>query len=296
LLSLLFLQRFQDTGQSLVAIPMSKPFRRVSSFGELLQPKTEDDAAGHTLPQSANAPVTCPPARPETQAQVVDDGIIRRGFVPADPAVEQLIEARQIRGLVHFTPMRNVPSIFEHGLVPRAKLEQRRAQGQLQFDYSDHHRFDGKESNCLSIAFPNGEMFFRKRQERPEWRWVVLVFHPEEILNHTATTFTVSNASRGGVERVSGAEGLQRVFGDSPAHWRCPPDRQAEVRSPRVLGVDLIKVICCHTEDDVKEVRRCATNACLAPSTNGAWRARVEVATSYFGNPRPPKYQDFPHS
>jgi hypothetical protein len=276
---------------------MSFAFKKVSGFGELLQPKADrEGVTDQTSPLGTAPPAISAGTTPALDLTVADNSIVRRASVPSRPAIEQLIEARDIRGLVHFTPMQNVPSILKLGLVPRGQLEQLRWRGQAQFDYSDHHRFDGKESNCLSIAFPNGEMFYRKRQEHPGWKWVVLVFNPEEILNHESTTFTVSNASRSGVERVSGAEGLRRVFGDSPAHWRCPPDRQAEVRVPFVLGVELIKVICCHTEDDVKEVRGLATNARLAPGAHGAWHGDIEVATSYFGNPRPPKYRDFPYS
>lgn len=276
---------------------MSIPFKKVSSFGDLLQPKSGgDDATSQSDSQGTKPPPTSPVKAPAADVKAADRGIIRKGLVSSDPAIKQLIEARNIRGLVHFTPMLNVPSILERGLMPRVQLEQLRARGEAQFDYSDHHRFDGKESNCLSIAFPNGEMFYRKRKEHPQWKWVVLVFHPEEILSHPSTTFTVSNASRGGVDQAAGAEGLQQVFGDSPAYWHCPRDRQAEVRVPRVIGTDLINVICCHTAEDVWAVRALAAGARCQAGEAGLWQGRVELGASYFMNLKPPKYRDCPFS
>lgn len=124
----------------------------------------------------------------------------------------------------------------------------------------------------------------------------MLVFHAEEILNHQSTTFTTSNASRGGIDQAAGVAGLQRLFGDSPAHWHCPRDRQAEVRVPRILGTDLIKVICCHTAEDVWEVRALAARARCKPGKAGLWQGRVELGTSYFMNLKVPKYRDCPYS
>lgn len=60
--------------------------------------------------------------------------------------------------LFHFTDIRNLVSIFEHGLIPRADPR---------FSNLEIHRMDSVRSDgngtCLSVGFPNYKMLYTKR-------------------------------------------------------------------------------------------------------------------------------------
>ena len=78
-------------------------------------------------------------------------------------SIQQVIENRQIKGLVHFTRLENLVSILHNGIVPRSYL----------FDdnipitgmVNDALRLDGKQhGSCFSISFPNWKMFYSYRK------------------------------------------------------------------------------------------------------------------------------------
>jgi len=82
---------------------------------------------------------------------------------------------RGIVHLVHFTPLRNVPSIVERGLLPRAKLDQ----AGIPYASNDEKRLDNfLDASSLSISFPNYKMFYRYRQQDESKHWAVLLLAP----------------------------------------------------------------------------------------------------------------------
>jgi hypothetical protein len=233
--------------------------------------------------------------RPQPQPScAVDDGRIRAGVGRRDPGIMRVIEARRIRGLVHFTPMQNLESILQFGLVPRRELEVLTEQGVTSFTPTDQHRYDGKESTCLSVCFPNAEMFFRKRCEQKSWQWVVLVLAPEDILSHPDTRFSVGNAARSGAERLSGAEGFRRLYEDSPSYQKRPRNPQAEVRVPRIIHPSLITAICCKSATDVWHGRAISNTVRAITGAKQIWE--FKSAAQYFTNPRAFSGWYMPHS
>lgn len=92
--------------------------------------------------------------------------------------IQQFCVERDITLLCHFTRIENLHSILQQGLLGRNLLETRRQQ----FLFNDHDRVDGhKEAICLSISFPNYQMFYSIREEKKETQeandsqWVVLL-------------------------------------------------------------------------------------------------------------------------
>ncbi len=87
------------------------------------------------------------------------------------PDIQAIALEKKIPFLVHFTRAENLPSIMKHGLLP-VQLARERGIEQL---INDTQRLDGRlNGTSLSVAFPNGQMFFKLRNENPDTRWTVL--------------------------------------------------------------------------------------------------------------------------
>lgn len=153
-------------------------------------------------------------------------------------AIREAAKAREIPFLAHFTRTLNLPSIFQHGLVPRASLDDL----QLEAQTNDEYRLDGQlGANCLSVAFPNALMLWKLRQENPGTNWVVLILSPS-ILWEMPCAFCPHNAAANEVTcqpigRFQTAEALNAMFDPLPNINRegqklknyDPTDVQAEV-------------------------------------------------------------------
>ena len=73
--------------------------------------------------------------------------------------IRKFAEEIKIPALVHFTPLGNLASILEHGLLCRTDIDENT-------EINDELRLDGRENTISSsIAFPNSSMFFKYRQE-----------------------------------------------------------------------------------------------------------------------------------
>ena len=71
---------------------------------------------------------------------------IRRAF-------KSIIDERGIDHLVHFTDLRNLESILEHGILTRKELE---SSDIVQALGNGDARFDGnKDATCCSVQYPN---------------------------------------------------------------------------------------------------------------------------------------------
>lgn len=107
--------------------------------------------------------------------------------------------AKKIPLLVHFTRAENVQSIMENGLLP---VSMARENG-IKPVVNDEMRLDGRmNGTSLSIAFPNGSLFYRFRNDNPGVDWVILaisnsVLWSKEVLfcRHNAADCRISNLS-----------------------------------------------------------------------------------------------------
>lgn len=105
--------------------------------------------------------------------------------------IRKYVEAKGIPYLVHFTRTKNLASIFEHGIVPRAQIDD----GTCASEINDHLRLDCQTGAvCLSIAFPNARMLWKLRQENPGTNWAVLVIS-RQVLWEAPCAFCPTNAA-----------------------------------------------------------------------------------------------------
>ncbi len=108
--------------------------------------------------------------------------------------VQSIIRDKEIPFLVHFTNLKNLESIFEHGLVPRDQLHELGSESET----NDEHRIDGHEDSVsLSIAFPNCQMFYKIWQKCDD-QFCLLALDPELLLKHESA-FCKYNAADGAI-------------------------------------------------------------------------------------------------
>ena len=91
--------------------------------------------------------------------------------LPVREQIQEIALSKKIPFLVHFTRSENIPSIMKHGLIPVGI-----ANGLgINPTINDQLRLDGRlNGTSLSIAFPNGQMFYRLRKENPDVSRTVL--------------------------------------------------------------------------------------------------------------------------
>lgn len=108
-------------------------------------------------------------------------------------AIQAHSTARGIPYLLHFTRALNLPTILQHGLYPIGRTHEVGLAPQI----NDQLRLDGhKDSNSVSIGFPNSQMLYKYRMAEPLVDWVILVLHPS-ILWVKDCAFCKHNAADG---------------------------------------------------------------------------------------------------
>ena len=81
--------------------------------------------------------------------------------LPVNEPLKQTIVNREVKRVIHFTPIENLQSIFLHGILPIEELD---SQG-IFYNATDGNRFDGHpQAISLSISFPNYRMLYKKTQ------------------------------------------------------------------------------------------------------------------------------------
>lgn len=134
--------------------------------------------------------------------------------------IQQFCEERGITTLCHFTRIENLRSILQQGLIGRSFL----AKSGQQFFWNDADRADRcPEANCLSISFPNYQMFYgiregMKSEEVNDSQWVVLLLDAK-VLWDLDCAFCQRNAASNAVRFIplderKKPEALKGMFDD----------------------------------------------------------------------------------
>ena len=141
-------------------------------------------------------------------------------FQDRESQIHQICQERAIKTLCHFTRIENLPSILQQGLLGRSLLE---TSGQ-KFLFNDDNRSDGhKEAVCMSISFPNYQMFYAKRKEKEknerisDSQWIILLLDAK-MLWELDCAFCQNNAARKAISRAlledrKKPDALESMFG-----------------------------------------------------------------------------------
>ena len=125
----------------------------------------------------------------------------------------RFLEERKIKHLVHFTRVDNVKNILRFGLIPRKFLEEEAIKIALNPVFADSQRLDGREEvNCLSVSFPNYQMFYKKSKDNRD-EWAVILFDLNIIKKHRCK-FTSTNLASKDSKPIGGIEGAEQMFFD----------------------------------------------------------------------------------
>ena len=201
-------------------------------------------------------------------------------------AIEAIVKQKDIQFLVHFTSVRNLPSILANGLLPRHTLAWRG----IEFHQNDELRMDGlMEATSLSISFPNYRMLFKQLNHPQGDAFCLLALNPR-VLWELPCLFSPGNAARRALsvhkehlEPYIGIKALARMFegGDAkrelyglPASYTT--DEQAEVlvvddiASTHIRGIVLPRALVPQQRAAIVE-QAAATGVADLTATHRAW-------------------------
>ena len=125
-------------------------------------------------------------------------------FLNSGSQIKQICQDRGITTLVHFTRIEKLRNILHEGLLDHQSLLKKHGQ---QFAPNDRKRLDGhKEAICLSISFPNYQLFSKfswsDDEGRPDYSgWVVLLLDAK-VLWELDCAFCQENAASNAVRHI----------------------------------------------------------------------------------------------
>lgn len=153
--------------------------------------------------------------------------------------LQNAIQTRDIKYLLHFTRLENLNRILSEGLKPKDILV---AEG-MPFLWNDAQRLDRRTNAlCCSIGHPNYKMFYSLRCEHSGSEWVVLAIKPS-ILWRKDVAFCFTNAASSSITRLplhslKGVNAFNKLFDEvvgKPTRQELglannfPTDPQAEI-------------------------------------------------------------------
>ncbi len=171
------------------------------------------------------------------------------------------LKERKIKYLVHFTHIDNLKHILKIGLIPREYLEEELIRITLRPRFSDNQRLDGnKKVNCLSVSFPNYQMFYTKSMGKQD-EWAVILFDLNIIKEHRCE-FTSKNSASKDSKPIEGIEGAEQMFADLdlrerlglPSYYTTNP--QAEVLEYSVIPHLWIKEVHLYSNKHMNKVAK----------------------------------------
>jgi ssDNA thymidine ADP-ribosyltransferase, DarT len=186
-------------------------------------------------------------------------------------SVQDVIEARAIEEVVHFTWHRGLMGALHSGFVKSRQRLPNAAELEFIYEPNSVYRKDlaWLDYVNLSISRINGEFFghsCRWHRDKDLW-WCVLSFDPI-ILTHPGVWFATTNNIYPAVRRATGSAGLETLFADTVLgrysavlrrngstptnHTTC---EQAEVLYPGELSLEYLRRIYVSTGEDCDEVR-----------------------------------------
>ena len=197
---------------------------------------------------------------------------------------------RGVQYLVHFTPIDNLQSILEHGILSRVELERLGVSAIT----PDQERLDFRlDYSSFSVSFPNYRIFYNKRLKTTH-KYAVLLLDPKIILDlpYQSVSYLPENAASNKVWNIRRYRGLDAAKGMFPEEIMIqgnaikraelgipdsyPTNPQAEVFIGDTVGAKYIKFIMVNNSDDYQVLK----------STLSAPRGKdlplISIGTGYF--------------
>ncbi len=119
------------------------------------------------------------------------------------------LKDKQANFFVHFTPISNLPSILNYGIIPRRELNARK----IYADTPDKDRLDNRlDYSSFSIALPNYKILYSKRHSTP-FQYAVLIIDTQIILDLplSAISYLPGNAASNAIQNVENYTGFEAV-------------------------------------------------------------------------------------
>lgn len=196
---------------------------------------------------------------PHEKNELLSEAEIRKQKIKA------LVAKRNIKALVHFTRIENLPSIIQQGLIGRNDLESKN----IDVEINDKLRLDNA-TNAIStsISFPNYKMFYSYQKKSPSADWAVIKLDPC-ILWELDCAFNITNAAAKTTSKIpledrKTFEALEQMFDDRVGTVRdrlklnipenYPTDPQAEVLILDTVNPKHIQSICLNEKTKINNL------------------------------------------
>ena len=128
-----------------------------------------------------------------------------------ESAYRYLVEERDVQYLMHFTPVENIQSILDNGIIPRYHLMRDRKEVVV----TDEERWDNRpDCTSFSISFPNYRMMFKKQND---FRFALLLVDPAVLLDLSIDQIyylpdNAARMSKYGIDNFKGLDALKGLF------------------------------------------------------------------------------------
>lgn len=164
-------------------------------------------------------------------------------------SIQVFANSRVITHLVHFTQVEKLPYIVSEGLLSNKKLRE------LGRPVLDEYRYDGKPDHvCVSVSFPNYQMFYRYTQGVTV-DWCVLLIDVNVLWRQSCLFYPYnaakSDLSKRPISEFQGLAAFQGMFSriilgkerHSELPASCPTSPQAEVLvSTAIRPSDIVRI------------------------------------------------------
>lgn len=194
------------------------------------------------------------------QNKALEEDNLIEGVVQTDPniyrieAIKEFIIKNDIKFLIHFTRIENLPSILKRGLLGKRDIVNKN----LFSITNDELRLDNVENAiCTSISFPNYKMFYKLQRKNTCAKWAILKLDPS-LMYKLDVAFCYTNAASSYITNIplnelNSTQALERMFSEQikgvyrsqlniPKNFTTDP--QAEVMFLESIPSSYIKEIC----------------------------------------------------
>lgn len=152
-------------------------------------------------------------------------------------SIQEECASRNIDCLFHFTPVEYLDSILNYGIL-KPSVCSKLGTGMTP---NDAYRYDGQDAICLSVEWPNYQLFYKFRQRDTSRQWALIAIQ-HRVLWEKRVCFNTTNAADNSMsaQAFTARQGLakfQELFGDCSGRVRAelqltdslPTNPQAEV-------------------------------------------------------------------